>query len=128
MFNAANGHTMQIVNGELVYGGSLQVEFQSCQPNFGQFDGNNGAPVGGKPLGFPYLDSFTILLTNNSSSGHIFVPSVGKCLTANPNSSGSSGGPPFTFGLSDCYYSDDSGQVFSNFVKKSNGKIYYVGT
>lgn len=102
----ANGHTLQIANGELVYGGSLHVEFQSCQPNFGQFDGNNGTPVG----------------------GHIYVPSVGKCLTANPDSSGSSGGPPFTFGLSDCYYSDDSGQVFSNFVKKSNGKIYYVGT
>lgn len=50
---AANGHTMHIVNGKLVYGGSLQVEFQSCQPNFGQFDGNNGAPVGGKPLWLP---------------------------------------------------------------------------
>jgi len=63
-----------------------------------------------------------------SSPGHIYVPSVGKCLTANPDSNGSSGGPPFTFGLSDCYYSDDSGQVFSNFVKQSDGKIYYVGT
>jgi hypothetical protein len=50
MFNAANGHNLQIANGELVYGGSLQVEFQSCQPNFGHFDGNNGIPVGGMPL------------------------------------------------------------------------------
>ena len=51
--NAANGHTMSISNGELVYGGSLPVEFQSCQPNFGHFDGNNGTPVGGKSPGFP---------------------------------------------------------------------------
>ena len=61
-------------------------------------------------------------------SGHIYVPSAKKCLSAKPNSEGSSGGPPFFFGLDDCYYSDDSGQVFSNFVKQSNGAIYYVGT
>lgn len=96
-----NGHTLQLSGDELKFGGSLAVEFQSCQPNFGKYDGKDGRPVG----------------------GHIYIPSTKKCLTAKTNN-----GPPFAFGQDECYISDDSGQVFSNFIKQSDGKIYYVGT
>ncbi|KAF8318681.1 hypothetical protein DL93DRAFT_2095057 [Clavulina sp. PMI_390] len=96
-----NGHTFQLSGGELKFGGSLAVEFQSCTPNFGGYTGANGTPI----------------------EGHIYVPSTKQCLTANPTSSG----PPFTFGTAACYYSDDSGQYASSFIKQSDGKIYYVG-
>jgi hypothetical protein len=97
---STTGHDLHFVGGDLSFGGSLQVEFNSCQPNFGGFDGKDGRPVG----------------------GHIYVPSQGKCLTTSTVK-----GPPFTFSLAECEYSDDSSQTFSNFVKQSDGKIYYVG-
>jgi len=95
-----NGQTFQLSGGQLVFGGSLQVEFQSCQPNFGLFDGQNGTPVG----------------------GHIYIPSTQQCLTVP-----TIGTVPFTVGQQPCEFSDDSRQVFTNFVKQSDGKIYYVG-
>jgi hypothetical protein len=96
-----NGHTFEYATSELRFGGSLEVEFQSCQPNFGGYDGKDGRPIG----------------------GHIYVPEAKKCLTAYPSNTG----PPFKFNLDNCYFSDDSGQVYSNFIKQSDGKIYYVG-
>ncbi len=57
------------------------------------------------------------------SPGHIVVKSTGKCLSLKPGFTG----PPFAVTVDDCYYSDDSGQTFSNFVKQSDGKIYFVG-
>jgi len=35
--------------------------------------------------------------------------------------------PPFKVEETDCYFSDDSGQTFSQFIKQSDGKIYFVG-
>jgi len=86
----------------LTFGESpLEVEFQSCQPNFGHFDGQDGRPTG----------------------GHIVVSSTGQCLTLNPDYAE----PPYTFTVADCYFSDDSGQEASAFVQKSDGSIYFVG-
>lgn len=97
-----NGHTFSFKNNELVFGGSLAVEFQQCTPNFGRY-GNS---------------------TTDNVSGHIYIPSTKKCLTAKPSSTG----PPFTFTQDTCYYSDDSGQIYSSFLKQVDNKIYYIGT
>lgn len=51
------------------------------------------------------------------------MPSAKQCITAPVTGSG----PPFNFTLADCEFSDDSSQVFSNFIKQSDNKIYFVG-
>ena len=55
--------------------------------------------------------------------GHLVVKSTGKCLSLVVQGEG----PPFTVTSSKCYYSDDSGQVFSNVVRKQDGDIYFAG-
>jgi len=96
-----NGQNVHFADNTLTYGSTaLEVEFQSCQPNFGGYDGQGGRPVG----------------------GHIYVPSTEKCLTI------ASGAPiPFTVSQQTCETVDDSRQTFSNFIQQSDGKIYYVG-
>ncbi|KAF9509636.1 hypothetical protein BS47DRAFT_1384303 [Hydnum rufescens UP504] len=96
-----NGHNVHFVDDTLTFGSApLAVEFQSCQPNFGRYDGQDGRPIG----------------------GHIYVPSTKKCLTI------ASGAPiPFTVSQQPCETVDDSRQTFSNFIKQSDDKIYYVG-
>ncbi len=55
--------------------------------------------------------------------GHLVVKSSGKCLNLRmPYNS-----PPFAVVPVSCYYSDDSGQTFSNVIRKRNGKMYFVG-
>src|SRR5258708_674155 len=47
----ANGRTVSLSSSGLTFSSDeLQVEFQSCQPNFGGFDGSNNSPLGGRRL------------------------------------------------------------------------------
>jgi len=100
--STANGHNLLLSSNILTYGKKgVKVEFQSCQPNFGHWNGTNNSPVG----------------------GHLVVKSTGKCLSIQEGQSA----PPFTVTSSKCYYSDDSGQVFSNVIRKHNGDIFFAG-
>ncbi|KAF8315018.1 hypothetical protein DL93DRAFT_2167053 [Clavulina sp. PMI_390] len=99
----SKGVELGFVGSTLEFGGPLEVEFQSCTPNFGGYTGTDNTPI----------------------EGHIYIPSTGKCLTT--NSATSASGPPFVFEQDDCYYSDDSGQFSSSFIKQSDGSIYYAG-
>ncbi|KAF8313807.1 hypothetical protein DL93DRAFT_1119570 [Clavulina sp. PMI_390] len=92
-----NGHDLHLVNDVLKFGSSLAVEFRRCTPNFGGYSGD-------------------------TVEGHLYIPSTKKCLTLK-----GTGGPPFKFGQAACYYSDDSGQVSSSFIKKKDGSIFFVG-
>lgn len=50
----ANGHNLNFIGGVLRFAtgaNGLPVEFQSCQPNFGGYDGKNGRPIGGQLSG-----------------------------------------------------------------------------
>ncbi|KAF8327601.1 uncharacterized protein EI90DRAFT_1771352 [Cantharellus anzutake] len=99
----STGHKLSLSSHNVLSFGKkdLHVDFQSCQPNFGHWDGKNSTPVG----------------------GHLVVKSTGKCLTIKtPYTS-----PPFTVTTEPCYYSDDSGQTFSNFIEGNGRKIYFVG-
>jgi hypothetical protein len=100
VLKTAHGETLSLKNNKLVYGGKgLEVKFQSCQPNFGQFDGKKGRPLG----------------------GHVYVPSIKKCLSIP-----SPGKTPYEVSVDKCEYSDDSIQTFFNFVKDHNA-FYWVG-
>ncbi|KAF8319416.1 hypothetical protein DL93DRAFT_2075083 [Clavulina sp. PMI_390] len=94
---------LHFVKNTLSFGGHLTVEFQSCQPNFGHYDGS----------------AYDIHLTG----GHLFVPSTGLCLTAKSLVDG----PPFQFEEATCEYTDDSRQTFQQFVRQDDGIIYYAG-
>ncbi|KDQ12987.1 hypothetical protein BOTBODRAFT_33866 [Botryobasidium botryosum FD-172 SS1] len=81
-------------SGKLVYGGSLAVEWQTCTPNFG----------------------------NYPEEGHIYVPSLSKCLyIASPGEAG-----PYAVTTGDCSLTNDSSQTFLNFVDQGNG-LYWAG-
>jgi len=81
-------------SGALVYGGTLAVEWQTCTPNFG----------------------------NYTEEGHIYVPSLSKCLyIANPGAPG-----PYAVTTGDCGLTNDSSQTFLNFVDQGNG-LYWAG-
>jgi len=102
----SSGHALNFgTSGNLSFASTgLAVQFKSCQPNFGGYDGKNGRATG----------------------GHIYVPSTGKCISTDSDAMSSSG-VPFTFTQETCERSDDSSQVFSNFAKDSTGNILYVG-
>ncbi|KAF8329459.1 uncharacterized protein EI90DRAFT_1399729 [Cantharellus anzutake] len=98
-----NGHKLNLdASNKLSYSASgLEVDVQNCQPNFGRYDGTNGTPT----------------------EGHLVVKSTGKCLSLQTPYSG----PPFTVTVDDCYYVDDSGSTFSNFIRQSDGTILFAG-
>jgi len=79
---------------------SLKVDFQVCNPNFS---------------GYPNK--------NNIFAGHLYVPSLKKCLAV-PSSNGQS--TSYDLLLQDCDYSSDSGQFESSFLL-SGSKIYWSG-
>ncbi|KAB5593210.1 putative effector protein [Ceratobasidium theobromae] len=86
----------RVVNANSGSGG-LEVEFQSCDPNFNKWSNSGDGPYG----------------------GHIYVPRANKCLhvpSYNPNVT-------YKLELQDCYYSNDSGQFAYNFLQK--GSDYY---
>ncbi|KZS86629.1 hypothetical protein SISNIDRAFT_553513 [Sistotremastrum niveocremeum HHB9708] len=77
----------------------LKLEFQPCTPNFGRFPNTNGVV-----------------------EGHLFIPSVKKCLgitTVN--------GPEFPLSAVDCSISDDSSQVFNDWIQLNGTKYLWSG-
>ncbi|KAF8327606.1 uncharacterized protein EI90DRAFT_3067407 [Cantharellus anzutake] len=102
ILKTTTGHNVSLSSDVLTFDtNGMEVEFQSCQPNFGNFNGTNGSPVG----------------------GHLRVKSNGECLSLlSPLTN-----PPFAVVSAPCYDSDDSGQTFLNVVRQSDGRIYFVG-
>ena len=63
-----------------------------------------------------------ICKTNFSlAAGHIYIPSLEQCLGV-PES----GSAPYELVPSPCYFSDDSGSIFTNFVSEADGTISFV--
>jgi len=93
----ADDDAVSFIDGKLALGGSLGVEFRPCYPNFGGFE--------------------------PGSAGHLYVPALGQCISVNtPGVMG-----PYKVETRNCEESDDSRQIFTNFVQKDDG-FYWSGS
>ncbi|KDQ20214.1 hypothetical protein BOTBODRAFT_170215 [Botryobasidium botryosum FD-172 SS1] len=94
----ADGQPVSFEGGRLVFGGSLQVEFRPCQPNYGRFE--------------------------DGTMGHLFVPSLEQCISVNSPASGA----PYKVGTQECQFADDSHQIFMSFVQRDGGLYWSGST
>jgi len=101
----ADGHLIGISDDQTVSIGissnQLVATFQSCQPNFGHYDGANNSPL----------------------EGHLVDTSTNKCLSLKPGFSN----PPFTLTVEDCCFGDDDGSISQNFIKDVYNRIWFAG-